>query len=77
MDFDPQLLTEISKLVVVKLSSVVRDNHPQDPKSTDDVLPDEVLYFDFCDYCQWFCFHPLRKIINSNNQKFDLFFTWW
>ena len=31
MVLDPQLLIEISELVVVKLSSIVRDNHPRHP----------------------------------------------
>lgn len=67
MIFDPQLLIEISELVTVKLSFVIRDNHPRNPEPLDDVLPDEVLYLGFCDYCQRFCFHPLCEIINSDN----------
>ena len=51
MVLDPQLLIEISELVVVKLSSIVRDNHPQDPKLIDNVLLDKVLYFDLYDDC--------------------------
>ena len=62
MIFDPQLLIEISKLATVKPSFVVRDNHPQNPESTD-----EVLYLGFCDYYQRFCFHPLHEIINSDD----------
>ena len=67
MIFDPQLFTEISELVTVKLSFVVRDNHPQNLKPTDDIFPDKVLYLGLCDYCQRFCFHPLLEIINSND----------
>ena len=66
MIFDPQLLIEISELATVKLSSIVRDNHPRNPESTDVVLLDEVLYLGFCDYYQRFCFHPLHEIINSD-----------
>ena len=67
MIFDPQLLIEISEFATVKLLSVVRDNHPRNPKSTYDVLLDEVLYLGFCDYCQKFCFHPLHEIINNDD----------
>ena len=64
---NPQILTEIPELVAVKLSSVVRNNHPRDPESTNNISLDKVLYFGFCDYCQRFCFHPLHEIINSDN----------
>ena len=46
-----QLSTEIPELVAVKLSSVIRDNHPREPKPIDDVLPKEMLYFGLYDYC--------------------------
>ena len=64
---DPQLLTEILKLVVVKLSSTVRDDHPWNPEQTDEVFLDKVLYFGLCDYCQRFCFYPLHEIVNSDD----------
>ena len=51
MVLDPHLLTKIFKLVIVKLSSVVKDNHPRDPKLTNDVLLDGVLHFGLCDDC--------------------------
>ena len=47
----PQLSTEIPKFVVVKPSSVIRDNHPWDSKLTNDVLPDKMVYFGLYDYC--------------------------
>ena len=47
----PQLSTEIPKLVAVKLSFVIKDNHPRDPKPTDAFLLEETLYFGLCDYC--------------------------
>ena len=67
MILDPQLLTEIPELGAVKLSSVVRGNHPWNPELTEDVFLGEMLYFGFCDYCQRFCFYPLRKIVNSDD----------
>ena len=47
----PQLSIEIPELVAVKLSFVIRDNHPWDLKPTNAVLLDETLYFGLCDYC--------------------------
>ena len=47
---DPQLLIEISELVTIKPSSVIRDNHPRNPEPTDNVLLDEVLYLVLPDY---------------------------
>ena len=73
MIFDPQLLIEISEFATVKLLSVVRDNHPRNPKSTYDVLLDEVLYLGFCGYRERLCFHPLSKIINSDNKNLTCF----
>ena len=64
---DPWLLTEIPELFVVKLLSVVRNNHPRDPKPTNNISLDKVLYLGFCDYCERFCLHPFREIINSDD----------
>ena len=64
---NPQLLTLIPELVVVILSSIVRNNHPWDPEPTNDISLDKVLYFGFCDYYQRFFFYPLLEIINSDD----------
>ena len=62
-----QLSTEFSEVSAIKLLSIARDDDPQNPKPTNEVFPDEVLYLGLCDYCQRFCFYPLHKIVNSDD----------
>lgn len=62
--------------MAIKLSSVVRDDDPRDSEFAHNVLPDEVLYLGFGNYCQRFCFNPFGEIINSHKQKIYLLLTW-
>lgn len=41
MVLDPQLLTKVSKCVVVKLFTIVRDKDPRDHESINDALPNK------------------------------------
>ena len=77
MVFYSQLPAKFSGFVAVKLSSIIRDDHPRDSKLADDVFPDEILYLGLCDYCQKFCLDPFREIVNNDKQKFDLLLTLW
>jgi len=71
----PQVSTEISEFSVVKLSLIVKDDDARDSKLANKILPHEVLYLHLCYDCKRFCFHPLRKIINSNDQKLYMFLS--
>ena len=71
----PQFSAEISEFSVVKLLPIVRDDDARDSKPANKILPHEVLYLRLCYHCKRFYFHPLRKIINSNDQKLYLFLT--
>ena len=71
----PQFFVEISEFSVVKLSPIVRDDDARDSKLANKSLPHEVLYLRLYYDCKRFCFHPLHKIINSNDQKLYLFLT--
>ena len=72
-----QLPAKFSGFVAIKLSSIIRDDHPRDSKPVDDVFPDEILYLDLCHYCQKFCLDPFREIVNNDKQKIDLLLTLW
>jgi len=51
MVFDSQLITKVSERIVVKLSTIFRDEDPRDPKLVNDALPDEatnILHHDGC-----------------------------
>ena len=65
----PQLSVEVFELATVKLSSIIRDDYFWDSKPANDAFPNEFFYFGLCD--------PFCEIVNSNNQKFNLFLTSW
>ena len=41
MVLDPQLLAEVSKCVIIKLLSIVRDEDPRDSETANDPFPDK------------------------------------
>ena len=43
MFLDPQLLAEVSKCVIIKLLSIVRDEDPRDSKVANDAFLDKAL----------------------------------
>ena len=51
MVLDPQLLAKVFEYVVVELFSIVRDEDPRNPKSANDVLPDEATNIFLHDGC--------------------------
>ena len=65
-------LRELLEFIVVKLSSVVRDNDLGNSKLTDDVIPYEILGVPFCYLSERLRFYPLRKVINGDDQEFSL-----
>ena len=51
MVFDSQLMTKVSERIIVKLSAIVKDEDPRDPKLANDALPNEatdILHRDGC-----------------------------
>ena len=72
MIIDSKLFIKIPERGVIKLSSIVRYQYPQYPKSTHNALPDEVLDVLLCNFCQGFSFHPFDEVINPYHQKFHL-----
>ena len=74
---NPEVFIEVFEECVVKLSSIIGNQHPRHFKPTYDIFPDEVLNILLSDICQGFCFYPLCEIINANYQKLDLSYTEW
>ena len=77
MTFNPEVFTEAFKECIVKLSSIIGNQHSGHPKPVYNIFPDEVLNILLSDICQGFCFYPLREIINANYQKFHLSGSKW
>ena len=77
MILNPEVFTEVFEECVVKLSSIIGNQHPRHFKPTYDIFPDEVLNILLSDICQGFCFYPLCEIINANYQKLHLSCTEW
>lgn len=72
-----QIPAKFPEFVAIKLSSIVRDDHPGDSKPVDDVFPNGILYLGLCYYYQRFFLDPIHEIVNNNKQKFDLLLTLW
>ena len=66
---NPQLLTKLSEGCIVKLASVVWDEHPRNFEAKNYVLLDEIFDISFSDSCQGLCFHPFGKVINPYYQE--------
>ena len=73
MVFYSQFYTKFPEFSIIKLLTIIRDDHLWDSKPTNNVFPDEALYLSFSDYCQWFCFNSIGEVINSNEQELNLF----
>ena len=63
----PQLITKVSKCIIVELFSIVRDKDPRDPKPTYDTFLEEAMDILLRDGCQWFCFYPFGEVVNPYN----------
>jgi len=57
-------LAKVFERCIVKLASVVRDEHLRNSEATYYVLPDEVSNILLSDSCYRLCFHSFGKIIN-------------
>ena len=77
MILNPEVFTEVFEECVVKLSSIIENQHPGHSKPAYDIFPDKVLNILLSDICQGFYFYPLHEIINANHQKLHLSCTEW
>ena len=53
--------------IIVKLSSVVRDDYLKNSKSTNDVFPHKVFGVPLSDLGDRLCFYSLCEIVNGDN----------
>ena len=72
MILNPEVFTEVFEECVVKLSSIIENQHHGHSKPVYDIFPEKVLNILLSDIFQRFCFYPLREIINANHQKLHL-----
>lgn len=62
---DSQLKTHLLVLLVVKLSSIISDQHIGYPEAANYVSPDKTASLGLSNYGQRFCLNPLSKVIDS------------
>lgn len=67
---DTQLSTVPSKGLTVKLESIIRDQCMRNPKSGDNVPPNEPLYIHVSNVRKGLGLHPFCEVINSNEKPF-------
>ena len=70
--FDVELVTEVPKLFIVKLSIIVNDDNPREAKSTDDGLPYELSSFGLSDLDHRLSFYPFDEVVDGYKQKLSL-----
>lgn len=63
---------EVFEGVIAKLLAIIGNDCVRNPESADDRPPEETLDLAFSDMCQWFRFHPLREVVNYNDEKLHL-----
>ena len=71
MVFDPQLLIEIFKRIVVELLSIVRDEDPRDSEAAYDTFPDETLDIFLHDRGQRFCLDPFGEVVDPYDKELE------
>ena len=67
-----ELDIEVLKLLIVKLSVVIGDNDLREAELADDQFPHELFSLSFSDLGHRLGFHPLGKVINSDEKEFAL-----
>lgn len=67
-----KLFTEFPDLLIVKLFPIIGDDGMRDPEPAYKLLPHKILCCLVGNLYQWLGFHPLSKIINSQNCKLVL-----
>jgi hypothetical protein len=63
--------------VTVKLFPIVNSQFSWNSKSADYVLPKELLNCWRFDVREWFCFYPLREIIDGNSYELAIPLSRW
>ena len=67
-----ELRIEFSEVLIIELSSVIRDDGMRQSKSVDDGFLDEVFHFVFGDLGQGFSLHLLGEIVYSDHYELSL-----
>nr|GEW73708.1 hypothetical protein [Tanacetum cinerariifolium] len=75
--FDIQFVVPVFEWVISELLSVFRYDFSWEAKSAYDVIPHKFLDLVSCYRCDWLCFDPLSKIVDSNDKEFDLPLSFW
>ena len=66
---DSELIIEVSKPNVVKLASVIGDEHERNSEPDNNILLNEFPYLGLGDRSQWLNFHLLGEVIHDHNEK--------
>ena len=65
-------MVEISKCVIIKLLSVVRDEDPGDSEAANDAFLNEAPDILLRDSGQWFCLNQFGEIVDPYNEELEL-----
>ena len=72
MVFDPQLLVEVSKCIVVKLFAIVRDKDSRDTEAPDDAFPNEASNILLRNGGLGFWLDPLSEVVDPHDEELKL-----
>ena len=68
--------TKLSKILVVKLSTIIDDDGVWQIESVNDKFLNEVFHLAFSDLQQRFGFYPFGKVIDGDHYEFSLTRCW-
>ena len=69
---DFELIIEVLELNVAKLSSIVGDEHKQNPKPNNNILLNKFLPLGHGDCSQWLNFYPLGEVVHGHDEELSL-----
>ena len=67
-----KLHTKLSKILVVKLSTIIDDDGVWQTEFVNNEFLNEVIHLAFCDLRQRFGFYPFGKVVDDDHYKFSL-----
>ena len=66
------LITEVSESNIIKLASVVGDEHKQNSKPDNNILLDELPHLGLDYHSQWLDFYPHGEVVHGNDVESSL-----
>ena len=73
---DSKFNPKIIELNIIKLASIVDDEHKKNPEPDNNILLNNFFYLGFDDHRQWLGYHPLGEVVYGHNEEFFLCYHW-